>query len=241
MKNPWKLMTILLAVLFIISLVWQYYTVKEFDAEFQRLEAKSQAILDYAKEQGVTFEGNDELAAEAEPVNPEDVSADDDPYTGDEDAQATLIVFDDFECPFCGKMHETLSEVRPEFTGQELRIVYRDFPLAGHENAEDAAKAAGAAGKQGKFVEMADLIFVNQAELGPDKYKEWAEQLGLDVDQFEVDMNSDEVAAEIAHDFEEAQSYGINGTPTVYLNGEKIGGWVQKDELIPLIQEKLAE
>ena len=234
-------MTILLAVLFIISLAWQYYTVREFDAEYQRLEAKSQQVLQFAKEQGVVFDGSDELAAEAEPVNPEDVSADDDFYTGAEDAQATLIVFNDFECPFSGKMHETLNEVRPEFTDQELRIVYRDFPLSGHENAEGAAKAVASAGKQGKFLEMADLIVANQAELAPEKYKEWAGQLGIDIDQFESDMNSEAIAEEVVHDYEEGVSYGINGTPTVYLDGIQIGGWVEKDELIEKVRSRLAE
>ncbi|MFC1617754.1 DsbA family protein [Patescibacteria group bacterium] len=240
MKNPWKFIAIMFAALVLITLVWQYVTVQKFDEDFKRLEEKTTTILEYAQEQGVVVPGEDRPEPPP-PVNPEDVSADDDPYTGNEDAKATIIVFDDFECPFCGKMHETLSEVRKKFSDGELRIVYRDFPLSGHKNALPAAKAAAAAREQGKYFRMADLIFDNLKELSDEKLLEFAEELGLDMDQFKKDLEKEEFQAEIDKDMEDAKSYGVTGTPAVFLNGEQIGGYLEVSALEEEIKEKLAE
>ncbi len=185
MKNPWKFVSILLGALVILTLLWQYFTLLDFKTEFEKMQTKSEELLAYAQNQGVVVPNEAEELEPLQKVDPADVSADDDPHTGNTDAKMTIIVFDDFECPFCVKMHESLAEIRQKFTEDELRIVYRDFPLSGHENAMPAAKAAGAAFEQGEYFAMADLIFDNQADLSEDKYLEFAEELGLDIEKIQ--------------------------------------------------------
>jgi len=242
-KSAWKIMTISLGVLLILSLLWQYYALRDFQSEFDRIQAKSKAVLQYAVDQGVVFDEEfaDEFGSvpEETEIEPVEVGVDDDPYTGNENAQATIIVFDDPQCPFSGKMHESLSEARKEFSGEELRIVYRDFPLPGHAQALPAAKAIGAAGKQDKFMEMADKVFANQDSLSADSYVQWAKELGLDIDKFEEDSASESIQEEIAKDIADAKSYGASGTPAVYLSGQQIGGYLEPDALIEIIQAEL--
>jgi len=236
-------LAISLGALLIISLIWQYFTIKDFQVESDRINAKSEAILQYAVDQGLVFDKafEDEFGEVPEPteIEPIEVSVDDDPFTGNEDAQATIVVFDDFQCPFSAKMHESLATIRDEFSDGELRIVYRDLPLGGHSEAMAAAKAVAAAGKQDKSFEMADKIFANQADLSVDNYVGWAREIGLDISQFETDMTSDEAKAEIENDIAEAEEYGASGTPTVYLNGMVIGGYMPAEDLAEVVREEL--
>lgn len=246
MKNPWRLMTYVLGVLFIFSLLFHYYSVSSFQGDFENLQAKYDGILADAKNQGVQLDpvrGNQikEQQEKIANLKPEDISSDDDPFSGNEDAEITLIVFNDLECPYCGKLHDSLQVARDKFSEDQLRIVYRDYPLPGHPNALPAAKASWAAFQQGQFFPMLDLIFANARELSDDKYLELANELGLDIDKFKEDMASEAVANEINGDIEDATSYGVSGTPALYLNGEKIGGALGEDALVELIEEKLGE
>ncbi len=102
----------------------------------------------------------------------------------------------------------------------DVRFVFKNYPLPFHPNAMPAAKAAVAAGKQGKFWEMHDKIFQNFKELGPDKYAIWGKEIGLDVDRLKTDMESPETAALIADEMKEAGKAGVRGTPTFYINGK---------------------
>ncbi|EKD49767.1 MAG: hypothetical protein ACD_63C00054G0007 [uncultured bacterium] len=228
MKNPWKLISFFVGGLLVLSLVLNYFIVENFRGDVSELQAdvSGQDLIDTVQEPTVS-------------IVPKDVSVDDDPFTGNQDAKVTLIVFDDFECPFCKEMHENLDEVRKKFSKEDLRIVYRDFPLAFHKNALPAAKAAGAAAKQRKFILMSNEIFENAENLSDDKYKEFAKSLDLDMDQFEKDFASDEVAEEIKKDVSDGESYGVSGTPAAFLNGEKIGGLVEIEKLEELINSKL--
>ncbi|MFC1721386.1 DsbA family protein [Patescibacteria group bacterium] len=245
MKNAWKILAIALGALLIISLIWQYYTLKDFQSEFDRIQAKEKEVLQYAVDQGVVLddqfaeEFDTEIPEPAPPIDPSEVSADDDPYSGNEDAKVSLIVFDDYECPFCAKMHDSVNTIRGKFTEEELKIVFRDFPLSFHTNAAPAARTVNAAGNQDKFFEMADLVYANQEELSAEKYLEFAEELGLDIDQFKSDMAEEELQAEIDKDLADAESYGVSGTPAVFLDGVQIGGFLEADQLEKKIREKL--
>ena len=102
-------------------------------------------------------------------------------------------------------------------------LVYKQFPLTTiHPQAMLAAKAALAAGRQGKYWEMHDLLFENQRQLGPDKYTELAEKLALDVAQFQKDMESPEVLAQINHDMQDGKAADVTGTPTLFVNGKRL-------------------
>jgi protein-disulfide isomerase len=85
-----------------------------------------------------------------------------------------------------------------------------------------ASKAALAAGKQGKFWEMHQKLFENQTALGPDNYKKWAQEIGLDVTRFEPDMNAPEVQTQIDKEMQEARAAEVTGTPTIFVNGKRL-------------------
>jgi protein-disulfide isomerase len=149
------------------------------------------------------------------------VSVDDDPATGPADAPVTIVMFSDFQCPACSATHPLLKQAMALFPGK-IRFVVRDFPLESiHENAFRAALAAGAANQQGKFFEYSEILYTHQDALDAASLKKYAAELGLNAKQFELDFNSEKVAAEIRKDIADGKGYGINGTPTIYINGIK--------------------
>ena len=106
---------------------------------------------------------------------------------------------------------------------KEVRLVYKQFPLATiHPQAMAGSKAALAAGRQGKYWEMHDLLFRNQRDLSPEKLTQLAESLQLDVMQFEKDMESPEVLAQISREQQEGKSADVVGTPTIFVNGKRL-------------------
>ena len=106
---------------------------------------------------------------------------------------------------------------------QEVKFVYKEFPLTPrHQNAMNAARAAVAAKRQGKFWEMHDKLFANQRELQVDKLKEYAQQIGLDMAKFEQDMASPDVQKEIDEDKQLATQAQVSGTPTLFVNGKRV-------------------
>ncbi len=105
---------------------------------------------------------------------------------------------------------------------KEVKFVYKQFPLPMHANAMNASRAALAAGRQGKFWEMHDKLFANQRALDPDKLKEYAQQIGLDLAQFEKDMASPEVQKQIQEEMSLGQQVEVSGTPTLFVNGKRV-------------------
>lgn len=232
MKDSWKVIAILVCVLFAISLGWQYFVVNSLQTRYADLEAKSAPAIDFYDKQI--------KASEPPPApNPEDVKAGNSPFTGNENAKATLIVFTDYQCPYCSKMHESTNAARKAFGNSDLKIVYRAFPLSGHQQALPAAKAAEAAAKQGKFWEMSDLLFKNQTALSDDKFLEFAKQLKLNVSKFQEDMQSSAIEEAIKADQADGESYGVTGTPAAFLDGVQIGGALEASALEAKIKEKL--
>jgi len=139
---------------------------------------------------------------------------------GPKDAAITITEFSDYQCPFCARAEPIIEEALKAYPTQ-ARFIYKHFPLTSiHPNAMGAAQAAVAAQKQGKAWEMHDLLFKNQRALQPEKLKEYAQQIGLDVAQFEKDMNSDEVKKQVEADMTEARKLGVRGTPTIFVNGK---------------------
>ena len=164
---------------------------------------------------------------------------------GPDDAPVTLEEFGDFQCPPCGLLHPVLKDMEKEF-GPQLRVIFREFPLAQtHQHAINAARAAEAAGMQGKFWEMHDLIFTNQrtwkdALDARPAFEGYAVQLGLDIGKFRRDVTSSAVDQRITLDGRRANAMGVSGTPTVFMNGREVPfESLPPEKLRPLIQAEL--
>jgi protein-disulfide isomerase len=147
------------------------------------------------------------------------VSAASGPSRGDPQAAVTIIEFTDFQCSACGAMYPVMEDILKSY-GNRVRFVIRNFPLTlAHANAFRAAQAAGAANAQGKFWEYIDLLFKNQSALDVDSLKKYATQVGLDRKRFDAEFDSGKYDAEIRRDMEDGEMYGIEGTPTIFING----------------------
>ena len=145
-----------------------------------------------------------------------------DHYQGDVDAAITLIEYGDFECPYCRRAQPLVKRLLYQ-RGKELLFVFRNFPLREiHPHAYISAVAAEAAGKQGKFWQIHDLIFENQNKLSANYLLSLVENIGLDPEQFAKDSNSEEVLNKIERDFESGIRSGVKGTPTFFLNGNRL-------------------
>ena len=151
----------------------------------------------------------------------QNISVDDDPAQGVAAAPVTVVMFSDFQCPACAATHPVLKKVIAEYKGK-ARFVVRDFPLMSiHANAFQAAQAAQAANAQGKFFEYAELLYNNQDSLDTASLKEYATKIGLDRKRFDADLDGEKFASEVRKDMAEGAAYGVNSTPTVFVNGVK--------------------
>ncbi|MBT4446243.1 thioredoxin domain-containing protein [archaeon] len=172
-----------------------------------------------------------------------DVSTDDDAIKGEWNAPVTIIEFSDYECPFCGKFYsETLPLIQENYidTGV-VRLIFRDFPLEFHSEAEGAAIAAECAGEQGNYYFMHDRLYENQEKLSEEYYLQLADEFLLDIDEFTVCLASEEMANEVAKDLADGQSYGVSGTPGFFVNGELISGAQPYEAFVAAIERALAE
>jgi protein-disulfide isomerase len=143
---------------------------------------------------------------------------------GPADASVTLLEYGDFACPFCGQAFWELKRLE-QATGDELRFVFRHFPLAqAHPHAMLAAEAAEAAGAQGKFWEMHDTLFTNQDALELSALLGYAGEIGLDMMRFARDLQDHHHLHKVRRDFMEGVRSGVNGTPTLFINGERWNG-----------------
>jgi protein-disulfide isomerase len=140
---------------------------------------------------------------------------------GKKEAKVTITEFSDFQCPYCSRVQPTLREVLKAYP-EDVKLVYKDFPLSFHKQAKNASKAARAAGEQGKYWEMHDLLFQNYNSLSDDKYKEFATKLNLDVNQFMTDFNSNKYDKQIQEDINLGRRVGVTGTPTLFINGKRM-------------------
>jgi protein-disulfide isomerase len=142
----------------------------------------------------------------------------DSPAKGPPDAPVLLVEFADFECPFCGAVKPVVDSLFEKFPGR-VRLVFKHFPLPMHQNAEKAARAAVAAQKQGKFWEMHRELFDNQSALDAANIEQFAQKIGLNLEQFRKDRDSEAVADAVAKDRKQGESLDLQGTPSIFING----------------------
>ncbi|MGR3304328.1 MAG: DsbA family protein [Candidatus Scalindua sp.] len=164
------------------------------------------------------------------------------PVRGKKDALVTIVAFDDYQCPFCARFHPPILEALKAYP-DKVNFMIKNFPLSFHPQAKPAAKAVLAAGEQGKYFEMADAILANNRDLSDERFKQEAENLGLDVDQFMKDYKEKDAQWEdiIQKDLTLGQKVGVRGTPSFYINGKKsqsrdIGSW--KREIDQILNSK---
>ena len=177
------------------------------------------------KQEDAKKKEEEKAAAEMESQfkNPVKIDAGASPIKGPADAKVTIIEFSDFQCPYCSRGRETMEEVLKSYP-KDVRVVFKNLPLPFHKQAEPAARAALAAGKQGKFWEMHDAFFTNQKSLADQFYTEQAQKLGLNMEQFKKDMESEELKKQVQADAELAKTHGISGTPGFFVNGVAVKG-----------------
>jgi len=161
------------------------------------------------------------------------------PARGPAGAPVVIIEFSDFQCPFCSRVLPAIAQVEKVY-GDQVRFVYRQFPLNIHPNAQKAAEASLCANEQGKFWQMHDAMFGDQGALAVDQLKAKAAGLGLAADQFNACLDSGKFAAQIAADLSDGQKAGVTGTPALFVNGRFISGAVPFEALAKVIDDELS-
>ena len=162
--------------------------------------------------------------------------------TGATDAPVTLVEFLDPECESCGAMYPIIEQIREEY-GDRLKFVVRYFPL--HFNSVLATAAMEAAGRQDRYWEMYALLFERQLEWGEqqtsqrDLFVAYASELGLDVDAFTNDLNDPAIQAKVERDQRDGVAFGVEGTPTFFINGQMVGSMMTADMLRDRIEAEL--
>lgn len=171
--------------------------------------------------------------------------AGDDWTKGGAKAKAVLVEYSDFQCPACAYFMPIVEKLTADFP-DDLKIVYRHFPLPQHKNAKIAAYASEAAGAQGKFFEMADKIFEQQKDWENSSeenalkiFKNSAIELNLDMKKFEESLDSEEIKNAVQNNYKDGMALNINYTPTFYLNGNKIVNPKNYDEFKKMIENEI--
>lgn len=142
-----------------------------------------------------------------------------------EAAKLTLTEYSDYQCPACAYFHPIVDSLKKTY-GNDLEVVYKDFPLNSHQFAALAARAAEAAKNQGKFLEMHNKLFENQQQWSSgdaeSRFVGYAKEIGLDIEQFKQDLNAAETQKAVMEEKQEGVQMGVDSTPTFFINGEKL-------------------
>lgn len=167
-----------------------------------------------------------------------------DPVWGNRDAPVTVVVFSDFQCPFCSRVEPTLDQVKKTYGPGKVRVVWKNQPLPFHEKAKPAAEAAEtifALKGNDAFWKFHDTAFQNQKELGPEAYEKWAVAAGVDANQFKSALAAKKATAKIDEDQQLATKVGVSGTPSFRINGVELVGAQPFDKFKEAIDKELGK
>ena len=180
------------------------------------------------------------LLKEAPPVLDEAVPIpiDGAPVKGSANARITLVEFSDFQCPYCAAAVHHIDEILAKHPA-DVRLVFKQFPLDIHSQAELAAEAALAAHAQGKFWPMHDKLYANFRDLLPDKIMQWAKEIGLDMARFTADLKSGKYKPVVAKELAQGEQAGVSGTPTLFVDGKHYNGPMETRALEEMLQAEL--
>lgn len=160
------------------------------------------------------------------------------PSEGLPNAPITLVEFSDFQCPYCAAAIPELKAVLKAYPTQ-VKLIFKQYPLEMHSHADLAAAAALAAQKQGKFWQMHDTMFVHHDDLSRTSILALAKEIGLDMKQFEEDLDSTAIREAVVRDVQDGDHAGVEGTPTIFINGQRYNGPIALNALKPVFEAEL--
>jgi protein-disulfide isomerase len=161
------------------------------------------------------------------------------PVKGPPTAKITLAEFSDFECPYCSKAVLELEAIQKAFPN-DVKLIYKQFPLAAiHPRAMLAAQAAIAAHAQGKFWPLHDRMFANHTKLTRENILAWAKEFGCNIPKFTADMDSAKTKAQVARDLQQGEDAGVEGTPTIFVNGKHYNGSLELQPFGEVLRNEL--
>lgn len=179
-------------------------------------------------------------AGEPPPVleEPVKISTTGDPSKGPDNARVTIVEFSDFQCPFCSKAVSEANALVKQFP-KDVRLVFKQFPLDFHQQAEFAAEAALAAQAQGKFWEMHDRLYAGFPDLRRGTIFRYAKEIGLDVNRFTSEVDSHKYRTRVQAEEHEGEDAGVGGTPTFFFNGKKYNGIFDVATVTPIVRKEM--
>ncbi len=210
----------------------QQAKIDSLEKKVAELESNVEAVAYILeKRAGMTIEDAKKEMEEANKVW--DIPEEDSPVFGAKNPKLTIVEFTEFQCPYCSRIAPVMKDLMAKYPN-DIKFVYKNFPLSFHPNARPAAAAAIAAQKQGKFWEFRYALAPHSSRLGDSIYVEVAKEVGLDIEQFNKDrVLDDAMNARIQKDFDLGAKVGVQGTPNFYINGKR------QDRFSPDLVEKL--
>lgn len=168
------------------------------------------------------------------------IEAGDSPSTGSESAKVTIYEFSDFQCPFCSKGAKIVSDIKKKY-GSKVRIVFKNFPLPMHQEAEPASQAALCVHEQSKdkFWKYHDILFENQSKLEAESLVKHAKAAGVDEKKFKECFDSKKYAEAVKKDLSYGEKLGVRSTPTFFINGQLMAGALPIEQFSEVIDEEL--
>ena len=180
------------------------------------------------------------VASEPPPLfdDPVKIPVDGAPSRGPANARVVIVEYSDFQCPYCSKAVKQVEALQARFP-KDIRLVFKQFPLDQHAQAETASEAALAAHNQGKFWQLHDKMYSDISDLSKERLLVYAKQIGLDTEKFRKDLESRKYEKEVARQRDEGEHFGVDSTPTFFVNGKKYNGAFEVNQLAPLIEKEL--
>lgn len=161
------------------------------------------------------------------------------PEMGPANARITLVEFSDFQCPYCSKATAQIAATLKAYPN-DVRLIFKQYPLTElHPAANISAQGSLAAHAQGRFWPMHDVMFANRPKLSRQSILEWAKGIGLDMNRFTADLDSDAIKKAVKRDQADGDKAGVEGTPTVFLNGQRYNGDLAPDVFKNVIDSEL--
>jgi protein-disulfide isomerase len=148
------------------------------------------------------------------------------------------VLFSDFQCPFCGRVEPSITELEKLYPGK-VRVAWKNYPLPFHNNAKPAAEAALAANELGKFWQMHEILFKNQQALTAADLEKYAKDIGLDMAKYKAAIDSHKYAAQVEQDMKQGSSLGVEGTPAAFVNGQLVSGAQPVDAFKKIVEAEL--